>query len=50
MAKKKTKGKTFIISKGKVLERSNNRYKLEWKVGENYKSDWFPVSVITLAT
>ena len=27
--KKKTKGKTFIISKGKVLERSNNRYKLE---------------------
>ena len=47
---KKTKGKTFIISKGKVLERSNNRYKLQWKVGENDKSDWFPVSMITLAT
>ena len=43
----KEKGKTFIISKGKVLERSNNRYKVEYKVGENDKSDWFPVSMIT---
>ena len=43
----KEKGKTFIISKGKVLERSNNRYKIDYKVGENDKSDWFPVSMIT---
>ena len=43
----KEKGKTFIVSKGKVLERSNNRYKVEYKVGENDKSDWFPVSMIT---
>ena len=46
----KEKGKTFIISKGKVLERSNNRYKVEYKVGENDKSDWFPVSMITSET
>ena len=46
----KGKGKTFIISKGKVLERSNNRYKIEYKVGENDKSDWFPVSMITSKT
>ena len=43
----KEKGKTFIISKGKVIERSNNRYKVEYKGGENDKSDWFPVSMIT---
>ena len=46
----KGKGKTFIISKGKVLERSNNMYKIEYKVGENDKSDWFPVSMITSKT
>ena len=43
----KEKGKTFIISKGKVLERSNNRHKIKYKVGEIDKSDWFPVSMIT---
>ena len=50
--KKKIKGKrrAFIISKGKVLERSNNRYKIECKVGENGKSDWFLVSMITSET
>ena len=37
--KTKRKGKTFIISKRKVLERSNSRYKIEYKVGENDKSD-----------
>ena len=49
---KKIKGKrnTFIISKGKVLERSNNRYKIKCKVGGNRKSDWFAVSVITSET
>ena len=46
----KRKGKTFIISKGKVLERSNNRYKIKYKVGEIDKSDWFPVSMITSET
>ena len=46
----KEKGKTFIISKGKVLERSNNRYKIKYKVGEIDKSDWFPVSMITSET
>ena len=46
----KGKGKTFIISKGKVLERSNNRYKIEYKVGENDKSNWSPVSMITSET
>ena len=51
MTKKiKGKGKTFIISKGEVLERSNNRYKIKQKVGENDKSDWFPVSMITSET
>ena len=52
MIKKKNKGKrrAFIISKGKVLERSNNRYKIECKVGENGKSDWFLVSMITSET
>ena len=51
MTKKiKGKGKTFIISKGKVLERSNNRYKIKYNVGENDKSDWFPVSMITSET
>ena len=44
------KGKTFIISNGKVLERSNNRYKIKYKVGKNDKSDWFPVSMITSET
>ena len=29
----------FIISKRKVLERSNNRYKIEYNVGGNGKSD-----------
>ena len=43
----KEKGKTFIISKGKVLERSNNRHKIKYKVGEIDKFDWFPVSMIT---
>ena len=49
---KKIKGKekTFIISKEKFLERSNNRYKTECKMGENGKSDWFPLSMITLET
>ena len=46
----KVKGKTFIISKGKVLERSNNRSKIEYNVGENDKSGWFPVSMITSET
>ena len=46
----KGKGKKIMISKGKVLERSNNRYKIEYKVGENDKSDWFPVSMITSET
>ena len=46
----KGKGKTFIISNGKVLERSNNRYKIKYKVGKNDKSDWFPVSMITSET
>ena len=46
----KRKGKTFIISKGKVLERSNNRYKTKYKVGENDQSDWLPVSMITSET
>ena len=46
----KGKGKTFIISKGKVLERPNNRYKTKYKVGENDQSDWLPVSMITSKT
>ena len=35
----KAKGKTFIISKGEILGRSNNIDKTECKVGENDKSD-----------
>ena len=31
----KGKGKTSIISKGKVLKRSNNRYEIKYKVGKN---------------
>ena len=51
MTKKiKGKRKIFIVSKGKVLERSSNRYKMECKVGKNDKSDWFPVSIITSET
>ena len=46
--KTKEKRKTFIICKGKVLKRYNGRYKTEYKVGENDKSDWFPVPMITL--
>ena len=51
MAKKiKGKRKAFIISKGKVLERSNNKYKIKYKVDGNRKSDWFAVSVVTSET
>ena len=40
MTKKiKGKRKAFIISKGKVLERSNNKYKIKYKVDGNRKSD-----------
>ena len=46
----KGRGKNFIISKRKVLERSNNRYKIEYNVGGNGKSDWFPLSMITSET
>ena len=46
----KGEGKKFIISKGKLFERPNNRYKIKQKIGENDKSDWFPVSMITSET
>ena len=47
---KKLKGKEKYLSKRKVLERSSNRYKIEYKVDENGNSDWFPVSLITSET
>ena len=51
MTKKiKGKRKAFIISKGKVLERSNNKYKIKYKVDGNRKSDWFAVTVVTPET
>ena len=48
MTKKiKGKGKTFVASKGEVVQRSGNRYKVEYEIGKGTRYAWFPVSMIT---
>ena len=46
----KGKGKTFVTSKGEVVQQSGNIYNIEYEVSKGTRYAWFPVSMITSAT
>ena len=46
----KGKGKIFVTSQGEVLQRSGNRFKIEYEIGKGTTFTWFPVSMITSVT
>ena len=46
----KGKGKSFLTSKGEVVQQLGNRYKVEYEVGKGTRYASFPVSMITSVT
>ena len=45
----KDKGKTFVTSKRGVVQQSEHRNKVEYKIDKDTRYTWFPVSMITSA-